>query len=82
MRTITVYEEVEVEVDADMFDTDDLIEALQNRGYIVCKDSILTRDQERVMHNLYQDYVENRDINKSAREVLDHYYQYVPVRSV
>ena len=63
-------------------DTDDLIEELQSRNYIVCKGGIHTRDQERALHELYLDYVEGKNTNKSVKEVLDKLYMYVPLRSV
>jgi hypothetical protein len=73
---------VEVEFELDDFDDDDIVEYLQRRGYIIGKDTILNDDQESAIYDLYQDYVEGKDLNKSVKRVLDELYKYVPLRSV
>lgn len=82
MTKITVYEEVEVEVDLRDFADDDIVEELQDRGYIVCRGGVLTKEQERLLNYLYLDYVEGKNTDKSVKDVLNELYKYVPLRSV
>ena len=73
---------VEVDIELDDFDDDDIVSYLQDRGYVIGKDTVLTDDQESAIYDLYQDYVEGKDLNKSVKKVLDELYKYVPLRSV
>ena len=75
--------DVEVEIDLDDFSDRELIEELQDRGnYIISKDSIFTKDQERLFHEVYLDYVDGKNLNSSVKKLLDEMYMYVPLRSV
>ena len=73
---------VEVDIELDDFDDDELIDELQDRGFIVCKETVLTKEQERLLHDVYLDYVDNKSLNKSVKALLDELYMYVPLRSV
>lgn len=73
---------VEVDIELDDFDDDDIVSYLQDRGYVIGKDTVLTDDQDSAIYDLYQDYVEGKDLNKSVKKVLDELYKYVPLRSV
>jgi len=73
---------VEVDIELDDFETDDIIEELQERGYIVSKETVLTKEQERLFHEVYLDYVDNKNLNSSVKKLLDEMYMYVPIRSV
>lgn len=73
---------VEVDIELNDFDDDDIVSYLQDRGYVVGKDTVLTDDQDSAIYDLYQDYVEGKDLNKSVKKVLDELYKYVPLRSV
>lgn len=73
---------VEVDIELDDFDDDELIDELQDRGYIVCKETVLTKEQERLLHEVYLDYVDNKNLNSSVKKLLDEMYMYVPLRSV
>lgn len=73
---------VEVDIELDDFDDDDIVEYLQRRGYIIGKDTVLTDDQDSAIYDLYQDYVEGKNTDKSVKRVLDELYKYVPLRSV
>ena len=73
---------VEVDIELDDFETDDIIEELQERGYIVSKETILTKEQERLFHEVYLDYVDGKNLNSSVKKLLDEMYMYVPLRSV
>ena len=73
---------VEVDIELDDFDNDELIDELHDRGYIVCKESVLTKEQERLFHEVYLDYVDNKNLNSSVKKLLDEMYMYVPLRSV
>ena len=73
---------VEVDIELNDFDDDDIVSYLQDRGYVIGKDTVLTDDQDSAIYDLYQDYVEGKDLNKSVKKVLDELYKYVPLRSV
>ena len=73
---------VEVDIELDDFDDDDIVSYLQDQGYMIGKDTLLTDVQESAIYDLYQDYVEGKDLNKSVKKVLDELYKYVPLRSV
>lgn len=73
---------VEVDIELNDFDDDDIVSYLQDQGYVVGKDTILSDVQESAIYDLYQDYVEGKDLNKSVKKVLDELYKYVPLRSV
>ena len=73
---------VEVDIELNDFDDEDIISYLQDQGYVVGKDTILSDVQESAIYDLYQDYVEGKDLNKSVKKVLDELYKYVPLRSV
>lgn len=73
---------VEVDIELNDFDDEDIVHYLQDQGYMIGKDSLLTDVQESAIYDLYQDYVEGKDLNKSVKKVLDELYKYVPLRSV
>ncbi len=73
---------VEVDIELNDFDDDDIVSYLQDQGYMIGKDTLLTDVQESAIYDLYQDYVEGKDLNKSVKKVLDELYKYVPLRSV
>ena len=73
---------VEVDIELSDFDDEDIISYLQDRDYMIGKSTLLNDDQESAIYDLYQDYVEGKDLNKSVKKVLDELYKYVPLRSV
>jgi hypothetical protein len=73
---------VEVDIELDDFDDNDIIEYLQERGYVVGNGTFLSREEERLLYELYLDYVEGKDLNRTVKRVLDEMYNYVPLRSV
>ena len=50
MPYVSVYKEVEVDVDVEDFDTSDLIEEIESRGYSVCD-----KNQKKVLHTFADD---------------------------
>jgi hypothetical protein len=73
---------VEVDIELNDFNDEDIISYLQDRDYMIGKSTLLTDVQESAIYDLYQDYVEGKDLNKSVKKVLDELYKYVPLRSV
>ena len=73
---------VEVEFNLHEFEDDDIIEYLQERGYIVGKDTLLNDEEENAIRDLYLDYVEGKNTDKAVKKVLDELYKHVPLRSV
>ena len=72
---------VEVDIELSDFDDEDIISYLQDRDYMIGKSTLLNDVQESAIYDLYQDYVEGKDLNKSVKKVLDELYKYVPLRS-
>ncbi len=73
---------VDVDIYLDDFKDWELVDELQERGYIVGKETLLTKEQERLFHELYLDYVDGKNTDKAVKKVLDELYKYVPLRSV
>lgn len=73
-----VSKSIEIDIDLSDFDSTELIQELQERG----THSVLSTHQERLLHDLYLDYVNGKNTDKSVKAVLDELYMYVPLRSV
>ena len=52
-NSVTVWKEVEVDVDIQDFDNEDLISTLENRGYTILEKADMNR-----LYNLYRDYIQ------------------------
>lgn len=50
MPTVTVNTDVDVDVELEEFDTDDLIEEIESRGYAVCD-----KDEKKALHTFSDD---------------------------
>ena len=64
---VTVYTEVEVDVELDQFDTDDLVNELKSRGY----DYAIERVDTESMHETLEDIWYKRRLGRDYQEELD-----------
>lgn len=64
---VTVYTEVEVDVDLDQFDTDDLVNELKSRGYDYATEGIDTEAMRETLEAIWY----KRRLGKDYQEELD-----------
>ena len=68
----TVSVDVDVDVDIDDFDTDDLIDELEHRGYVVCdknEEKVRFTYSERILWQIRQSYI--TDTPENFRKFLE-----------
>lgn len=64
MVSRTVYTEVEVDVDLTYFETDDLIEELENRGHMA------TTDSKELVETIYQNRRNGKDFSHELDQLI------------
>lgn len=64
---VTVYTDVEVDVELSEFDTDDLIEELESRGHMIAKDDRHDSDNQSILEIIWQ----KRRTGKDYQNELD-----------
>lgn len=70
----TFYKQVEVEVDISDFSEDELIEAVENLGFLVIEKDYTEGASESLkddIYELYRDFIEGKDLNSKLKKFFE-----------
>ena len=76
MPTVTVYKEVAVDVDIDLcdYDTDELVDEIENRGLTVIEkedSGAMSEAAKDEIYDLYREYVSGKDFDRKIKNFFE-----------